>query len=162
MPSPSKSCFAIRSGSGSNSRSLYVRSLPESAGEPNNGGFCARVKRPRVVRSPSCRNLVLGSMCMSTSMWSSPMRCGCCVQASFRRWTCHEALQAISLMQQGQRVPLSFPLSLEAARLGKLHRLPLADSIILATASTYGATLWTQDADFKHLSNVKFFAKKRS
>ena len=35
-------------------------------------------------------------------------------------------------------------------------RLPLADSIILATARSEGATLWTQDAHFTGLEGVRF------
>jgi predicted nucleic acid-binding protein len=38
--------------------------------------------------------------------------------------------------------------------------LPMADSLIYATAQTRGAILWTQDAHFKALADVKFFAKK--
>lgn len=66
------------------------------------------------------------------------------------------ALQAVALMQQGRLVDLDAPLALTAARLGLQHRLPLADSIILATARREGATLWTQDADFKGLPGVEY------
>jgi predicted nucleic acid-binding protein len=40
------------------------------------------------------------------------------------------------------------------------HNLPMADSIILATAKEFDATLWTQDADFKNINGVKYFSKK--
>ena len=69
------------------------------------------------------------------------------------------ALQSIALMRQGQIVDLDFSLSLMAAKLGVIHKLPLADSIILATARTCGAILWTQDADFEGLDEVKYFPK---
>nr|WP_016756620.1 PIN domain-containing protein [Leptospira santarosai] len=36
----------------------------------------------------------------------------------------------------------------------------MADSIILATALKYKATLWTQDEDFIGLDRVKYFPKK--
>jgi len=39
------------------------------------------------------------------------------------------------------------------------YQLPLADSIIYATARLHNAVLWTQDADFKGLAGVKYFAK---
>jgi predicted nucleic acid-binding protein len=42
------------------------------------------------------------------------------------------------------------------ARLSLKHRLPMADSIILATARSYDATLWTQDSDFEHIRGVKY------
>jgi len=38
--------------------------------------------------------------------------------------------------------------------------LPLADSVIFATARAYQAVLWTQDADFKGKENVRYVAKK--
>lgn len=70
-----------------------------------------------------------------------------------------EALQAAALMQQGQIVELSGPLALSAANLGVQHSLPLADSIIFATARAHDATLWTQDADFEGLPGVRYFPK---
>lgn len=71
-----------------------------------------------------------------------------------------EALQAVALMQQGQIVELTAPLALAAAKASIEHRLPMADSIMLATARTHGAILWTQDADFERVTGVKYVAKK--
>lgn len=73
------------------------------------------------------------------------------------------ALQAVALMGQGRFVDLDFSLALAAAKLGHECRLPLADSIVLATARAHSATLWTQDADFEGLDGVRFIRKgKRS
>lgn len=69
------------------------------------------------------------------------------------------ALQYVAVMQQGHVVALDAALALLAATLGARHKLPLADSIIYATAEQGDALLWTQDADFEGLSNVKYFAK---
>ncbi len=66
-----------------------------------------------------------------------------------------DALQIASMMQSGQVIELDCALALEAAR----HALPLADSIIYATAMRLEATLWTQDEHFKDLPNVRFFPK---
>jgi len=66
------------------------------------------------------------------------------------------ALQAIGAMQQAQVVDLDAALALSAARLGLKHQLPLADSIILATARSFDATLWTQDSDFQGLPDIKY------
>jgi toxin FitB len=49
---------------------------------------------------------------------------------------------------------------MDAAKFGVLHKLPLADSIIFATAQKYAAVLWTQDRDFEGLQNVRYMAKK--
>jgi toxin FitB len=71
----------------------------------------------------------------------------------------NDALQAAIAMQKGAVVDLSSSLALAASRLSLEHNLPMVDSIILATAREFNATLWTQDADFKNLSNVKYFPK---
>lgn len=73
-----------------------------------------------------------------------------------------QALQAIALMQQGRIVDLSVPISLTAAKLSVDMGLPMADSIILATAKTHQATLWTQDADFADIEEVNYFPKSAS
>ena len=69
------------------------------------------------------------------------------------------ALQAIAAMQQGQVVDLDHPLALRAAAISLPLKLPMADSIILATARSYGATLWTQDADFEDIEGVQYLPK---
>ena len=70
------------------------------------------------------------------------------------------ALQAIALMQQGTVIELTSPLALQAARISLGERLPMADSMILATAQAHGATLWSQDSDFEHVAGVEYVAKK--
>jgi len=72
------------------------------------------------------------------------------------------ALQAVALMRQGRPVDLTFPIALSAAKVGHELRLPLADSVILATARLFDATLWTQDADFEGLEGVRFIAAGRT
>lgn len=70
-----------------------------------------------------------------------------------------EALQVVAVMHQGRVVELTAPIALSAARISTDSRLPMADSIMLATARTFEATLWTQDADFKDLPGVQFIAR---
>ncbi len=71
-----------------------------------------------------------------------------------------DALQAAAVMQQGAVVGLDATLALNAARLSVENKLPLADSVILATARQCDATLWTQDADFKGLEKVQYRKRK--
>ena len=71
------------------------------------------------------------------------------------------ALQAVAVMQQGTVADLDAPLALVAARLSIEHRLPMADSVILAMARSHAAILWTQDADFKGIPGVEY-RKQRS
>jgi predicted nucleic acid-binding protein len=66
------------------------------------------------------------------------------------------ALQAAAAMHQGLLVPLDASLALRAARLSNDLKLPLADSVILATARAYDAVIWTQDAHFKGLEDVRY------
>jgi predicted nucleic acid-binding protein len=66
------------------------------------------------------------------------------------------ALQAVAVMEQGSVLDLDAPLALIAARTSIEHRLPLADSVVLATARAHEAVLWTQDADFKGMAGVEY------
>jgi len=70
-----------------------------------------------------------------------------------------DALEAVALMKEGRVVDLDDSLALLAAELSVELKLPLADSIILATARECSATLWTQDAHFKGLDDVKYIEK---
>ena len=72
------------------------------------------------------------------------------------------ALEVIANMKQGHVVALDSDLSINAAYYGVSLKLPLADSIIYATAIKYNALIWTQDADFKSLDNVKYFSKNKN
>ena len=72
----------------------------------------------------------------------------------------NDALQAAVAMQRGTVVDLSAPLAIAASKLSLAYNLPMADSIILATAKEFNAILWTQDSDFEKISGVKYFPKK--
>ena len=61
---------------------------------------------------------------------------------------------------KGEQVDLTAPLALSAAQISVEYKLPMADSLILATARLYDATLWTQDEHFRDIPGVKFIAKK--
>ena len=65
------------------------------------------------------------------------------------------AAAALSLMQRGRVVEIDLNLALAAA----VNGLPMADSLIYATARQHGAVLWTQDAHFDGLPGVRYFAK---
>jgi predicted nucleic acid-binding protein len=69
------------------------------------------------------------------------------------------ALQAVALMQQANIADVTSPIAMDAANLSAELKLPMADSLIFATARAYGATLWTQDADLDGLPGVRFTKK---
>jgi len=71
-----------------------------------------------------------------------------------------EALRAVAVMEQGRVVDLDRVLALEGARIATVHRLPMADGLILATARRHRATLWTQDADFQRMEGVRYVPKQ--
>jgi predicted nucleic acid-binding protein len=65
------------------------------------------------------------------------------------------ATAALALMQQSEVVEIGLPLAMDAA----LNGLPVADSLIYATARHHDAELWTQDAHFEGLAGVRYFPK---
>lgn len=69
------------------------------------------------------------------------------------------ALHAAAAMRQGNVIELDASLALLAANVGLECSLPLADSIVYATAQLTGATVWTQDSDFEGLEGVRFQPK---
>ena len=77
----------------------------------------------------------------------------------FRQRDEEVALAVIAHMQQGKVVPLDSELAIDAATYSLAHKLPLADSVIYATARKFDATLWTQDIDFKALKKVRYYSK---
>src|SRR5512139_1355206 len=70
------------------------------------------------------------------------------------------ALDAVGSLSRGNVVELSQQEAIEAARLSVQLKLAMADSIILATARAFQATLWTQDTHFKDIEGVRYIEKK--
>ena len=68
------------------------------------------------------------------------------------------ALYAVAHMQCGRVIDLDVHLAIAAAELSAESGLPMADSVILATARREGATLWTQDRDFEGMEGVEYRA----
>jgi predicted nucleic acid-binding protein len=71
-----------------------------------------------------------------------------------------DALQAVAVMIQGSVIDLDMDLALGAAKVSAELGLPMADSVMLATAQAHGATLWTQDKDFEDIAGVQYVAKR--
>jgi predicted nucleic acid-binding protein len=71
-----------------------------------------------------------------------------------------DALQAVAVMIQGGVIDLDMDLALSAAKVSAELKLPMADSVMFATAQAHGATLWTQDADFEEIAGVQYIAKR--
>jgi predicted nucleic acid-binding protein len=71
-----------------------------------------------------------------------------------------EAIEAVAFMMQRNVIEMNEAIVLEAADLSLDLHLPMADSMILATARLHGATLLTQDAHFEGVTGVTFIPKK--
>ena len=71
------------------------------------------------------------------------------------------ALQAVALMHQAKVISFNDSSALYAAKLSIDYNLPMADSIILATARLEKAQLWTQDKDFEKIKGVKYIKTKK-
>ena len=70
-----------------------------------------------------------------------------------------DALQSVAMMEQGKVVELDTTLALSAAKISLELKIPMADSIILATARSCEAIVWTQDEDFKGIAGVEYKEK---
>lgn len=87
------------------------------------------------------------------------------VQFELAKWLRRErgedkANQAIAFSVTCVVVPLDTNIAVAAARISAQHELPLADSIVYATARTFGADVLTCDAHFKDLPNVILIEKR--
>lgn len=69
----------------------------------------------------------------------------------------NRALQAIGQLKLGRVVNVDETIAIYAGRLSLEKKLPMADALIYATAVLYGATVYTQDAHFEGLAQVRFF-----
>ncbi len=69
------------------------------------------------------------------------------------------ALQAAAMMQQAKVIEISSSIAVQAAKISYLYKLPMADCLIYITAREHNARVWTQDADFKDLEEVRYFEK---
>jgi predicted nucleic acid-binding protein len=70
-----------------------------------------------------------------------------------------DALEAVAIMKEGLVIDLDENIALSAALISAEMKLPMADSIILATAQVHEAILWTQDEHFKNFSGVRYISK---
>ena len=71
-----------------------------------------------------------------------------------------QAVEKVAVMRQGTVLALDDTLALDAALISHELGLPMADSVIFATARSQNALLWTQDAHFERMAGVKYHKKK--
>jgi predicted nucleic acid-binding protein len=87
-----------------------------------------------------------------------------CIYEVFKRLTIQRgkeaALKAIGMLYRGKLVDLNDEIALQSALVSMEYELPMADSIILASAFAQQATLWTQDEHFKNVPGVMYMEKQ--
>lgn len=71
-----------------------------------------------------------------------------------------EALEKIAPMFQSEVADVTAEVAMRAAELSLELHLAMADSLILATAESFQAILWTEDVHFERLPNVKYVKKQ--
>jgi len=87
-----------------------------------------------------------------------------CIYEVFKKILLQSGVSAaqthISDMKLGKIIEIDESLALSAAKISFDLKLPMADSLILATSRANDAILWTQDEHFKDLDGVKYIKKK--
>lgn len=71
----------------------------------------------------------------------------------------NSAIQAIAVMQQAEVLEITSQIAIEGSKISIQNKIQMADSLIIASARSVGAKIWTQDYNFKGLDNVMFFKK---
>jgi predicted nucleic acid-binding protein len=71
-----------------------------------------------------------------------------------------KASNTMGVLYYGRLVEVTEEIALTAAELSIEYHIPMADSLLLATAKTMDATFWTLDAHFKNIPGVKYFEKE--
>ncbi len=64
-------------------------------------------------------------------------------------------LRSEAIQRDFSLISLDYELSVQAAKIGEQHRIPLADSVIAATALQHNATVITDDPHFSQIKNLK-------
>ena len=87
-----------------------------------------------------------------------------CVAEVFRRMMVQRGIEAAmrataAMQRQGTVIELDANLARDAARLGVELKIPMADSIVYATARALDGVVWTQDSDFQNLPHVRYWPK---
>ena len=86
-----------------------------------------------------------------------------CIYEVFKRLLAQRgegsALQAIGVMSLGTIADLTREIAVSAATISIEFKIAMADSVVLATARSNDATLWTQDANFAGIEGVEYCEK---
>jgi predicted nucleic acid-binding protein len=65
------------------------------------------------------------------------------------------ALRSHTIFTEFRVVDVDYAIAVKSAELRNIHKMPMADSVIAATAQVHGCTLLSDDAHFKGIPNLK-------
>lgn len=72
----------------------------------------------------------------------------------------NSAIQTYAAMSQGHVLEMDAAVAINAAKISAELKIPLADSVILASARAKNATIWTQDEHFRTIEGVRYIEKR--
>ena len=67
--------------------------------------------------------------------------------------------QCLDVMRRGRVLDLTDARAIAASLVAARHKLAMADAAMYCIAQEFGATFWTQDADYQGLAGVQYFPK---
>jgi predicted nucleic acid-binding protein len=67
--------------------------------------------------------------------------------------------RCLDVMRLGRVLDLTDPRAIAASQVAARHKLAMADAAMYSMAQEFGATFWTQDADYQGLDGVQYCAK---
>jgi len=67
--------------------------------------------------------------------------------------------QSLDVMRRGRVVDFTDARAIAASEVALRFKLAMADAAMYSVAQEFGATLWTQDADYQGLAGVTYWAK---
>ena len=70
-----------------------------------------------------------------------------------------DVAQCLNVMRLGRVLDITDHRAVAAANVAQRHKLAMADAMMYSLALELGATFWTQDADYRGLPGVNYFAK---
>ena len=68
--------------------------------------------------------------------------------------------RCLNVMRLGRVLDFTDARAIAASQIAARHHLAMADAAMYSMAQEFGATFWTQDADYQGLAGVNYFAKK--
>ncbi len=67
--------------------------------------------------------------------------------------------RCLNVMRQGRVLDFTDTRAVAASQIAARHQLAMAEAAMYSKAQEFGATFWTQDADYQGLVGVKYFPK---